>query len=231
MFVIPCHVVSRLVLSCHLLSSLFLFCLDLKFSYLSQAVFPHRPHLLRVSAKRNNTKNHRSLSSLVLSLPCFVFPCLVVSCLGFMFVLFICHLFSCLVLSNLVLPCLVFCHRVLSCLGISYLVICSLVFSCLLWCWLLFPHIFVLYLRRRGEHNHYSKFSQRPSSVAATGRIILSWPHTKGFFATPYPLVMTPVRNETRARPYALGLFPLCTLWCLRKLLAKRPHCANGEIA
>ncbi len=56
--------------------------------------------------------------------------------------------------------------------------------------------------------------------------------HTpKVFSQHPTPLAMTPVRNETRARPYALGLFPLCTLWCLRKLLAKRPHCAYGEIA
>jgi hypothetical protein len=166
------------------LSSLFLSCLDLKFSYLPQAVFRHRPHLWSVSVKRNNTKNQRSLSSLVLSLPCFVFSCLVVSCLGFMCVFFSCHLLSCLVLSYLVLFFLVFCHRVLSCFGIYYyLVICSLVLSCLVWCWLLFPHIFILYLRRQGEYKHYSKLSERPSSKGTTERITKP---QKGIFAKPF---------------------------------------------
>ena len=45
------------------------------------------------------------------------------------------------------------------------------------------------------------------------------------------PLGLYPLRNETRVTRSALGHFPLCTLWCLRKLLAKRPHCAYGEIA
>ena len=53
---LSCIVLSCLVLSCLLLSCLVLSFIDLKSSYLPQAVFPHRPHLGSVSSSiRSNT--------------------------------------------------------------------------------------------------------------------------------------------------------------------------------
>ncbi len=137
MFVIPCLVVSRLVLSCLLLSSLFLSCLDLKFSYLPQAVFRHHPHLWSVSAKRNNTKTN----GLYLPFSChyLVLYSLVLSCLVLGLCVFFSFFISSLVLYCLTLCCLVwssvivFCHvlasRTLLSVLLCYLVLSGVGFS------------------------------------------------------------------------------------------------------
>jgi len=116
---------------------------------------------------------------------------------------------------------------VVPCLVVSSLVLCSLI----VWSWLLLSCLVLLSLYSNlcplissGVYKHLRFFWN-------TWRLKQSIPNTSGLFGTPYPIGHYLLRNETRVTRSALGHFPLCTLWCLRKPLAKTPNCANGEIA
>ena len=145
---------SCLVLSCLVIFCLLCSCLVLTSSFLISL----RPSfgIVLISGASRPKETTQKTDGLCLPLSChyLVLYSLLLSCI----------VPPCVVLSGLLSSCFVMFCNLLPC----YL------FSCLVWCWLLFPHIFVLYLRRQGEYNHYSKFSQRPSSVAGTVRIKLS---------------------------------------------------------